>query len=217
MNITRHPDATWLLDYANGTLTPGFELLLSAHLAACPDCAMALRDAERLGAELMLGGPASALTLKPDTIFDHEEDDSAWIKPRPANALERDRVDLQQLVGTYLDCGLGALPWRSAGKGLKIARLRAGPDEKIWLLRAAPDTVLPRHTHGGSELTLVLKGAYFARDAIYSAGDVEDADETVDHQPVVTRDGECICLAVTEAPLRFHGWLPRLAQGFLGI
>jgi putative transcriptional regulator len=126
-------------------------------------------------------------------------------------------VDLQTLVAQYLECGISALPWRSAGRGLAIAKLRATRDERLWLLRAAAGTVLPRHTHSGSELTLVLKGAFFNRDRIYAAGDMEDADETTDHQPVVTNEGECLCLAVTEGPLRFRALLPRLAQSYLGI
>jgi putative transcriptional regulator len=126
-------------------------------------------------------------------------------------------VDLQTLVAQYLECGISALPWRSAGRGLAVAKLRATENERVWLLRAAAGTVLPRHTHPGSELTRVLKGAFFNRDRIYAGGDVDDAEETTDHQPVVTNEGECICLAVTEGPLRFRALLPRLAQSYLGI
>ena len=216
MKITRHPDTAWLFDYANGTLSPGFELLISAHVAACSSCAHEVQLAEQLGAELMLGSPPRPTQLTADDIMDADVVESAWMKSgsrTPAG----EGVDLQGLVANYLDCGLSALSWRKAGKGLQIARLRADEGERVLLLRAAPETVLPRHTHDGSELTLVLKGAYFAGDAIYAAGDVEDADESTDHQPVVTREGECLCLAVTDAPLRFRSWLPRLAQGFLGI
>ena len=126
-------------------------------------------------------------------------------------------TSLQAFVDSYLDCGLSALPWRKAGRGLQIAKLRADEHERLWVLRAEANTVLPRHTHAGSELTLVLKGAYFNGDTIYAAGDLEDANETTDHQPIVTRDGECICLAATEGPLRFDSWAPRLAQRYLGI
>ena len=120
-------------------------------------------------------------------------------------------------IAQFLDCGISALPWRPAGRSLQVARLRAEDEQRLWLIKAAPGTVLPRHSHSGSELTLVLKGAFFSGDTIYSAGDIEDADESTDHQPVVTRDGECLCLAVTEGPLRFRRWTHRLAQGYLGI
>lgn len=218
MTVTRHPDTAWLMDYANGTLSRNFELVLAAHLMACPHCARELQAAERLGAELMMQGAGSAARLAPATVLAAETTAScAWTNARPSSALEGGAVDLPSVVSKYLDCGIGALPWRRAGRGLDVARLRVTDEDRLWLVKAAPGTVLPKHSHSGSELTLVLKGAFFSGDTIYAAGDIEDADETVDHQPVVTRDGECLCLAVTDGPLRFRNWLPRLAQGYIGI
>ena len=68
------------------------------------------------------------------------------------------------------------------------------------------------HTHGGSELTLILRGAY--RDAIghFAPGDVADLDSEVEHQPVTVPGVPCICVAATDAPLRFSGWMARLLQ-----
>ena len=217
MSVTRHPDPAWLIDYACGNLSRGFELVLSAHLMACPQCAADLRHAERLGAELLFGGPADAPRLTANDILDADTGDSAWLTARFALRPTASATSLQAFVDSYLDCGLSALPWRKAGRGLQIAKLRADEHERLWVLRAEANTVLPRHTHAGSELTLVLKGAYFNGDTIYAAGDLEDANETTDHQPIVTRDGECICLAATEGPLRFDAWAPRLAQRYLGI
>lgn len=217
MNVTRHPDTVWLMDYANGTLSRNFELVVAAHLMACPHCARELRAAERLGAELMMQGAPAAARLAPSAVLDAEAASCTWLSDRPVPALDGDAVDLPSVVSKYLDCGIGALPWRRAGRGLEVARLRVTDEDRLWLVKAAPGTVLPKHSHSGSELTLVLKGAFFSGDTIYAAGDIEDADETVDHQPVVTRDGECLCLAVTDGPLRFRSWLPRLAQGYIGI
>ena len=48
-------------------------------------------------------------------------------------------------------------------------------------------------------------------------GDLEEADETVEHQPVAGAGEDCICLAVTDAPLRFKSRFMRLVQPILGI
>ena len=64
---------------------------------------------------------------------------------------------------------------------------------------------------------MVLKGGYFCGSQIFRAGDIEDADEDTTHRPVVTDDGECICLAVTEGELQLKSWLPVLVQPFVGI
>ena len=41
--------------------------------------------------------------------------------------------------------------------------------------------------------------------------------EDLQHVPTATADADCICLAVTDAPLRFRSWLVRLVQPVLGI
>jgi putative transcriptional regulator len=76
---------------------------------------------------------------------------------------------------------------------------------------------VPDHGHGGLELTCVLQGAFRDEDMRFARGDIEVATEEVDHTPIADISEDCICLAVTDAPLKFKGWLPRLAQPFLGI
>jgi putative transcriptional regulator len=125
--------------------------------------------------------------------------------------------DLEHFVSTFLDKGLNALPWKTLGDGLKLCRLEKNGDTQMWMLRGQPGLVLPPHSHRGSELTLVLKGSYFCGSQIFSAGDIEEADEHLEHQPVVTKQGECICLVVTEGRLKFKQMLPRIFQKFIGI
>jgi len=45
----------------------------------------------------------------------------------------------------------------------------------------------------------------------FARGDVETADADLVHQPVAEPGEDCICLAVTDAPLRFRSPLARLA------
>ena len=45
----------------------------------------------------------------------------------------------------------------------------------------------------------------------------EEADEDLTHQPIAGEGEDCICLAVTDAPLRFKSWIVRLVQPVLGI
>jgi len=51
----------------------------------------------------------------------------------------------------------------------------------------------------------------------YVAGDCVEADEDVDHQPIVDSEGECICLAAVEGRLLLQGWIGRVVQRFIGI
>ena len=88
---------------------------------------------------------------------------------------------------------------------------------KARLLYIPAGSKVPDHGHRGLELTLVLAGSFYDEGAWFRRGDVEEADATVEHQPVAGPEEACICLAVTDAPLRFRSLIPRLAQPFLGI
>jgi len=76
---------------------------------------------------------------------------------------------------------------------------------------------VPEHSHRGRELTVVLSGAFNDGETLFVRGDVEDADDSVQHVPTATAEADCICLAVTEAPLRFRSWVVRALQPILGI
>ena len=86
---------------------------------------------------------------------------------------------------------------------------------RVFMLKAAPGTSLPHHTHTGTELTLILKGAYAHEGGRFGAGDFEEADGSVDHQPVVEPGDECICLVAMEGQLRLLGLLGRIMQPFV--
>ena len=215
MKTNYHPSESWLLDYALGNLPELFEAVIRPHVGVCAYCRDAITFAERLGGDILAATPATGGTLDASAICDHHEQDETH--SGTISRAEDVADDIEQLVATYLNSSLDALPWRRIGKGLRICRLAEHDGTRMWMLRGEPGMVLPQHTHVGSELTLVLKGAYFCGSDIYSAGDIEDADESTEHQPVITRDDECICLAVTQGKLRFQNWLPRLVQPILGI
>jgi len=218
MTPEHHPSEAWLLDYAAGHLGELQDAVVRAPVNVCASCRADVALAARLGGELLRALPAPPIGLDARAICDHHEQQAAGKRELPSSrALAAPGNDIEQVVATWLDCSLDALPWRHIGQGLALCRIREDDDARMWLLRGRPGTVLPTHSHAGSELTLVLKGAYFCGSTIFHAGDIEDADESTEHQPVITRDGECICLAVTEGRLRFRDWGPRLLQPFIGI
>jgi putative transcriptional regulator len=100
-------------------------------------------------------------------------------------------------------------------RGVEMAELGVGDAEHTRLLRIAPGTAIPRHTHGGSEVTLILDGGYRDCGENYARGDVQVADPSVDHAPVADEDGPCLCLAVTDARLRLTGPVGRLINPFV--
>ena len=223
MNTSHHPSEAWLLDFALGNLSPAFETVINAHIGTCAKCREDIKLAESFGGELLanLGGESLSASIDSESLGDSSIGGGAGIThgELPASrAVETVAPEsFAHFVQTYLHSSINALRWRTLGKGLQICQLSNTDDTRLWMLKAQPGTVLPEHTHPGSELTMVLKGAYFCGSEIYRAGDIEDADEQTTHRPVVTQDGECICLAVTEGSLQFKSLMPRLVQPFIGI
>ena len=130
-------------------------------------------------------------------------------------ALERHREPglLDRLInGNYAD-----LVWKRVTQSLSISYLKTGdPNHEFALYRIAEGGRIPEHTHGGSEMTLVLRGGFADESGEYHPGDFLVREGWDKHTPVALEGEECICLAVLDAPLRFtrlrHRWLNPLLK-----
>jgi putative transcriptional regulator len=100
---------------------------------------------------------------------------------------------------------------------VKQAVLKTSSQATVRLLKIPAGAAMPDHGHNGTELTLVLKGAFRDDGGRFGRGDIEIADEDLHHTPIAEDGEDCICLAATDAPLRFRRLIPRIAQPFMGI
>ncbi len=196
------PDAM-LAAYAAGTLPYPFAVVVAAHVSLCDECRA------RLGAHLVLGGlvleglaPAAlAATTRAHVLAALDAEGPAAppltsVYPAP----------LQELIGP------GAPRWRALGFGAKQAILWRGPAGSLRLLSIPAGQAVAEHSHRGLELTLVLSGAFQDEDGVFGAGDLEVADEALNHTPRAAEGEHCVCLAATDGPLRFRALLPRLLR-----
>lgn len=139
-------------------------------------------------------------------------------EPESASEPERsvpDPTRLPRPLRDYVGGSLELLTWRRLGP-IAEARLLtgfAGFTTQVVRLRAGAGA--PTHTHKSTEWTLVLEGGFRDASGHYLRGDVEVADGAVNHRPVADDDGDCLCLAVADAPLRLTGALGRLLNPFL--
>jgi putative transcriptional regulator len=212
---THHPSDERLLDYASGAAPEPLALLVATHLALCPVCRRSARELETLGGVLLeraVPEPLAEGSLEQALA----RLDQPVGEPAAAAAPAGDPSLPQPLRG-YLGDGLDCLPWRRLGP---IAEVRLLPEFKglttrlLWVQAGA---AVPAHTHAGSELTLVLRGAFSDAGGHFARGDVEEADGSVDHRPVADPGEDCICLAVTDAPLKLTSRLGRLLNPFVRI
>lgn len=225
MKASHHPTDDLLLSYGAGNTDEAQSLLIATHLALCPRCRGVVENAETLGGALIDTAPATAMTedaLQAVLKRLDEPDDTAEpahpiIEPVPSTA--DTGISIPRPLRDYLAGGsTDALSWRRVAPGIHRHTLTVESESaasSAYLLKLAPETVIPHHGHHGDELTLVLEGGFTDAGQHFVRGDVEQADPAVDHQPVVDPDGPCLALVVTDAPLRFTGLLPRLLQPIL--
>ena len=110
-------------------------------------------------------------------------------------------------------------PWRWIGRGVQWRPVEVVSDAgvRVFMLKAAPGTKLPRHRHTGTEWTCVFEGAFTHALGRYGAGDFDEADESVEHDPVVDAEHGCVCLVALQGHIELQGWLGRLIQPFVRI
>ncbi|RAI41043.1 ChrR family anti-sigma-E factor [Rhodoplanes roseus] len=216
MTVAHHPTEATLAAFAAGTLDEGRMLVVAAHLAACPDCRKTVRLLEATGgvmlddlspADLAADGLARAMAQI-------DRSDAAPVAPRRAEVIPGLLPAHQALLAPY-DMG----PWRWVGPGVSWRQVDAPtlPGGRVFLLKAAAGTALPDHTHTGTELTCVLTGAFRHEHGRYGPGDVDEADDDVDHTPVVEAGSECICLVAMQGRLKLNGLLGKVLQPFVRL
>ena len=213
--IKHHLTEPLLMGYAAGTLPEAFNLVVATHITMCDDCRAALAEYDAVGGEVMLD--SDPVTLAEDALAaTMAKIESGFGVPKPAPVRARNSVfpgPLQDYVSGDID----SLKWRKVGGGVSQLVLKTSDDASVRLLRIPAGTAVPDHGHRGTELTLVLQGAFTDEHDRFGAGDVEVANEDMHHTPIAEAGMDCICLAATDAPLRFNGIVPRLAQRFIGI
>jgi putative transcriptional regulator len=107
--------------------------------------------------------------------------------------------------------------WKSLGMGVRQSILSDRHDGSVRLLYIPPGHAVPDHSHNGLELTLVLQGSFSDDTGQFTVGDLEVADQALEHTPVADAGAPCICLAATDAPLRFNSIVPRILQPLFRI
>jgi putative transcriptional regulator len=216
MTIRHHPSAELILDYAAGGLAHGPALAVASHLSLCPHCRREAQRLEALGARLM--ADAVAPQSRTDTTFDEVLAKIAQGAEESVPALQPATAVFPHPLRVALGGDIDAVPWKRLGMGAYhyIIPSGDGPATARLLLIPAGRPV-PVHTHVGSELTLTLCGAYSDATGRFARGDLQEADDSLTHQPHAAPEEDCICLAVTEAPLRFKSWPARILQPLLGI
>ncbi len=219
MTTAHHVSDDLLVAYEAGTLSEGWSLAVATHLALSPHARREAQLATNVGGALLEGIVPEPVT---DAAFERLMTRIALVPQDPAIPARPAVVDDHDAVPAplrrYVGGDLKQISWKRLGVGAWHLPIKTRDGKtSVRLLRIPAGAPVPEHGHRGMELTVVLAGTLCDGTEVFARGDIEEADEAVEHQPVAGPGGDCICLAVTDAPLRFKSLMVRLAQPFLRI
>lgn len=213
MTVMHHPSAETLGAYAAGSLDTARRLVVASHLERCAACRRAVANFEAVGGALLEALPPTPM------------DEDALVRvlarldavPEQTTPRARPAIDMSGLPACLEPYALGRWRWIGPGLEMRPILLPQPGKTQLFLLKGAPGARLPQHSHSGEELVTVVTGAFTHDGGRFGPGDFEEADESVEHRPVVTPDRECICLIALEGRVRMSGIVGALLNPFVRI
>jgi len=202
-----------LARYVAGTLPTPARVLVEAHLELKPDNRIKVANLEAMaGLELAATDPvvlndrdAMLAAVLGSTLPD-----------APAPARTRETRVFPKALYDFVGFDADDVPWRTKLPGFKEYELGDIEGCHVNLFWIKPGRTVPAHTHEGSELSLVLDGAFSDGRGHYGRGDISVADDSVDHRPSADTGRPCIGFAVMDAPLKLTGSFRQLIGDIIG-
>jgi putative transcriptional regulator len=208
-----HPSDELLMSFAAGQLPNALGIIAACHLQTCQQCSTKARMYEQLGAELIDTTPAISMSGNSlNQLLNRLDLEPTTEKVAEFTGNPRTPKPLRRFMPEYID----QLNWRGFSSSIKEYTLPFSDDTytaKFYKILAGKE--LPVHTHKGNEFTLVMEGSFSDTAGDYHQGDFILADTHTIHQPKAAPDGDCICFAVVDAPLKMTGVFGRMLNPFL--
>ena len=207
-----------MISYAAGALAVEVAIVAATHLETCAHCRARVQDAEGIGGQLVehqqpaLPSTGRLADLRASMLDQLDAPLPTTTAPTPRSAPYEDDDRLPAPLHPYFGASYRALKWRWMAPGVHCIRATGTKSGTLLMLKIGPGRSMPVHSHGGTELTQILRGAYHDALGHFAPGDVADLDSDVEHQPVTVPGAACICVSALDAPLRFPGWLARRLQ-----
>ena len=126
-------------------------------------------------------------------------------------------MSLRRMIGQ----GIERLKWRLIIPGLAIHYIlgqhKANGDDQLYLLKAKSDTTIPEYSHDGEVWMLILEGNCHVGGQSFKRGDIYIKDKTEPHCLRIEVKKECVCLLMTQGPMRSKGLLPNFIKPIIGV
>ena len=207
-----------ITDYALGTLSPAKHVMLACQSEISEAVAERVAFQEEIAASLIEEGASESLSplfmgnvlaSLPPQEGSHAaaSDDQDGLAPK----------SLRHMLGH----GLKDMKWKSLIPGVAVHDIMGNrktvDGDRLYLLKAKGGMRMPDHSHNGEEWTLILTGSYTVGEKRFTRGDMHIEGEDEIHAPHIDEGEDCICLVMTQGPLKMQGWLPKVVQKVVGI
>ena len=201
------------MGYAAGILPEAFSLVVATQMSISDEARARLASYEAIGGGIL--EDSDEAEMKPNAFKQALKEIDIPTKKRPLPPMVEGIFPkpLQKYVGNDLN----AIKWKNIGRGVRQAILKTDKHATARLIYIPAGTAMPNHGHNGLEMTLVLQGEFHDKEDFFARGDIEIGDENLHHTPTASGNGPCICLAASDAPLKFTSLLPRLLQPLFKI
>ncbi|WP_332118521.1 ChrR family anti-sigma-E factor [Azorhizobium caulinodans] len=210
------PHDETLASYAAGTLDAGIRLAVAAHLEAAPKSRARLAHFEAAAGAVLDDLPPTDLANDALERLLARLDEPEPPPPAPIPVRHAARMPTDVRLPKALEgCSIGRWIWIGPGVRYSAISIPGAPKANVGLVEVGPGRRMPDHGHGGNEITYVISGGFSDENGHYEAGDVCEADESLEHQPVADPEG-CLCIIAMDAPMRFKGLLGAVLKPFTG-
>jgi putative transcriptional regulator len=216
--MTLSPLDLLLMNYATGSLSPQESLVVAAHLTLNSEARRRVQRYEAEGGKMMCETEPAAVRAEclSATLSKIEK---TSIKPAPAATPCAPDLHIPAAIYALISgfCAPDTRNWSRVTRGFAKMDLRLCPAptaKRLRLMKLEPRSATPPHSHPGRETTVVLEGSFRDHTGQYKKGDIIIiTDASFIHQPVAGDQG-CVCLTLTEAPLRFQDPFQRFMNAF---
>ncbi|MCY4266064.1 MAG: ChrR family anti-sigma-E factor [Gammaproteobacteria bacterium] len=236
-NINFHPSEALLRGYADGTLSAGLNVVISAHLEQCKDCRDRVAELENIAAcewvesskemlcssdydgsselgetDIIRENPTAKLSHLVTDITSHPQ--HREMNPADESVTEIHMLDHSvRLPKVLARAASDGLVWKKMTSGINQASVMLDDQTQCEFLYIKPGAKVPVHKHQGTEVTLVLDGSFTDEMGKYQKSDFVMRNKTHTHHPA-SEEG-CLCFSVLDSPLTFTSGLARLLNPFL--
>lgn len=219
-----HPSDNELLEFSAGKLDWALAICVSAHLQMCPQCKNKAAQFNAIGGSMLASVQAVEVTPSCFSSLMAKIKAAPTSDPTPSATTENcDQSDKGQIASLppivqKLLPKNKPLKWSFVSPSLRVSKLETGQQKyEVCFHKIIRGGKVVEHDHRGREVTLVLEGSFSDEHGKYQPGDYLVKEPGEVHRPMATLDQDCLCLSVSEAPVKVTGLLGSVINPFLTI